>query len=93
VVVLAALLNASRLAGRPLAGMHIVILGAGAAGTAIAGMLKHARVKDIVVCDRKGILNGRTRTDLNVAKRQLAAATNPRGLSVGSRMPCRKRTF
>jgi malate dehydrogenase (oxaloacetate-decarboxylating) len=83
VVVLAALLNASRLAGRQLAAMHIVILGAGAAGTAIAGMLKHARAKDIVVCDRKGILNGRTRTDLNEAKRQLAAATNPRGLSGG----------
>ena len=81
VVVLAALLNASRLAGRKLAGLRIVILGAGAAGTAIAVMLQNAGVKDIVVCDRQGILNGRTRTDLNAAKAQLAAATNPRGLS------------
>jgi malate dehydrogenase (oxaloacetate-decarboxylating) len=81
VVVLAALLNASRLAGRPLAGLRMVIVGAGAAGTAIARMLQHAGVKDIVVCDRQGILNGRTRTDLNEAKRQLAAATNPRALS------------
>ncbi|MGA2544479.1 MAG: NAD-dependent malic enzyme [Verrucomicrobiota bacterium] len=81
VVVLAALLNASRLAGRQLAALRIVILGAGAAGTAIATMLLHAGVKDIVVCDRKGILNGRARTDLNKAKTQLAAATNPRGLS------------
>jgi len=81
VVVLAALLNASRLAGRQLAALRIVILGAGAAGTAIATMLRHAGVKDIVVCDRKGILNGRARTDLNKAKTQLAAATNPRGLS------------
>jgi malate dehydrogenase (oxaloacetate-decarboxylating) len=81
VVVLAALLNASRLSGRPLAGMRMVILGAGAAGTAIAVILKNAGVKDIVVCDRQGIINGRTRTDLNPAKVQLAAATNPRGLS------------
>jgi malate dehydrogenase (oxaloacetate-decarboxylating) len=81
VVVLAALLNASRLAGRQLAGLRIVILGAGAAGTAIAVMLQNAGVKDIVVCDRQGIINGRTRTDLNPAKVQLAAATNPRGLS------------
>ena len=81
VVVLAALLNASRLAGRKLAGLRIVILGAGAAGTAIAAMLQSAGVKDIVVCDRQGILNRRTRTDLNEAKKQLAAATNPRGLS------------
>ncbi|MGO8837573.1 MAG: NAD-dependent malic enzyme [Limisphaerales bacterium] len=81
VVVLAALLNASRLAGRKLAGLRIVILGAGAAGTAIAVMLQSAGVKDIVVCDRKGILNCRKRTDLNAAKAQLAAATNPRSLS------------
>ena len=81
VVVLAALLNASRLAGRKLAGLRIVILGAGAAGTAIAVMLQNAGVKDIVVCDRQGIINGRTRTDLNAAKAQLATTTNPRGLS------------
>ena len=81
VVVLAALLNASRLAGRPLAGLRTVILGAGAAGTAIAAMLRNAGVKDIIVCDRQGILNGRTRTELNPAKTELAAATNPRGVS------------
>jgi malate dehydrogenase (oxaloacetate-decarboxylating) len=90
VVVLAALLNASRLAGRPLAGLRTVILGAGAAGTAIAAMLRNAGVKDIIVCDRQGILNGRTRTDLNPAKTQLAAATNPRGLSGGVEAALRK---
>ncbi|NOS70387.1 MAG: NAD-dependent malic enzyme [Verrucomicrobia bacterium] len=81
VVVLAGLLNASRLAGQALAKWRVVILGAGAAGTAIAEMLGHAGVKDIIVCDRHGIVNARTRTDLNEAKQQLAAATNPRGLS------------
>ena len=81
VVVLAALLNASRLSGRKLAGLRTVILGAGAAGTAIAVMLQNAGVKDIIVCDRQGILNRRTRTDLNPAKAKLAAATNPRGVS------------
>lgn len=81
VVVLAALLNASRLAAQSLAKWRVVILGAGAAGTAIAEMLGHAGVQDIIVCDRHGILNARTRTDLNEAKQQLAAATNPRGLS------------
>ena len=81
VVALAALMNAARLAAKPLAGMRVVILGAGAAGTAIAVMLSNAGIKDIVVCDRQGILNGKTRTDLNPAKVKLAAATNPRGLS------------
>src|SRR5208282_4739996 len=90
VVVLAALLNASQLAGRPLAGLRTVILGAGAAGTAIAAMLRQAGVKDIIVCDRQGILNGHTRTDLNEAKTQLAAATNPRRLSGGVEDALRK---
>jgi malate dehydrogenase (oxaloacetate-decarboxylating) len=81
VVVMAALLNASRLSGRDLAGMRVVILGAGAAGTAIAAMLLHAGVKDIIVCDRNGIINGKTRSDLNEPKKKLAAVTNPRGLS------------
>ena len=81
VVVLAGLLNAARLAGRKLPSYRAVILGAGAAGTAIALMLQHAGVKDIVVCDRHGILNRRTRTDLNPEKQQLAALTNPRNLS------------
>ena len=81
VVVVAALLNASRLAGRKMAEMRVVILGAGAAGTAIAAMLRHAGVRDLVVCDRKGILNSHTRRDLNEAKMQLAAETNPRALS------------
>ncbi|HXR04616.1 MAG TPA: NAD-dependent malic enzyme [Verrucomicrobiae bacterium] len=90
VVVLAALLNASRLSGRQLAGLRTVILGAGAAGTAIAAMLQNAGVKDIIVCDRQGILNRRTRTDLNAAKAQLAAATNPRSLSGGVEDALRK---
>jgi malate dehydrogenase (oxaloacetate-decarboxylating) len=90
VVVLAALLNASRLARRQLAAMRIVILGAGAAGTAIANMLQHAGVKDLVLCDRKGILNARSRSDLNEAKAKLAAATNPRGLSGGFAVALRK---
>jgi malate dehydrogenase (oxaloacetate-decarboxylating) len=81
VVTMAALMNASRLAGRKLAGMRMVILGAGAAGTAIALILRQAGVKDIIVCDRKGILNGITRTDLNDEKKKLAAITNPRALS------------
>src|SRR5665213_325036 len=36
--------------------------------TAIAVMLQQAGVKDLVVCDRKGILNGRTRSGLIEAK-------------------------
>jgi malate dehydrogenase (oxaloacetate-decarboxylating) len=90
VVVLAALLNASRLSRRTLSGLRVVILGAGAAGTAIAIMLRGAGVKDIVVCDRHGIINARTRADLNEAKKALAVVTNPRGLSGSVEVALRK---
>jgi len=76
VVVLAGLMNAAKVTGRVLTDMKIVISGAGAAGTAIAKMLLSAGVKKILVCDRSGILVS-SRDDLNGAKRELAAATNP----------------
>lgn len=77
VVVLAALLNGVRLLRQKLAAQRVVILGAGAAGTAIAQTLQNAGVRDIVVCDRSGILSP-ARKDLNPAKQRLADATNPR---------------
>jgi malate dehydrogenase (oxaloacetate-decarboxylating) len=82
VVVLAALTNAAQVVGRDLAGLHVVISGAGAAGVAIATILGAAGVRDIVVCDSRGIVDGR-RTDLAAHKRRLAAVTNPRGLAGG----------
>jgi malate dehydrogenase (oxaloacetate-decarboxylating) len=81
VVVLAGLLNACRLSGRKIETLRTVILGAGAAGTAIATILQHSGMKDVIVCDRHGIINGKTRKDLNEAKKLLATTTNPRGLS------------
>ncbi len=78
VVVLAALLNALRLARQNISELRIVILGAGAAGTAITKMLLRAGARDIVSCDRHGILHERNRTDLNESKTWLATHTNPR---------------
>lgn len=82
VVVLAALTNAARVVGRRLTRLRVVISGAGAAGTAIATILRLAGVADIVVCDSRGIIE-RGRGDLGEHKRQLAAVTNPRGLTGG----------
>jgi malate dehydrogenase (oxaloacetate-decarboxylating) len=79
VVVLAALLNGVRLLGKKLASQRVVILGAGAAGTAIAKTLQNAGVRDLIVCDREGPLEPKRR-DLNAAKRLLAESTNPRQL-------------
>jgi malate dehydrogenase (oxaloacetate-decarboxylating) len=65
-----------------LAGLRVVISGAGAAGVAIAKILRTAGVSDVVVTDSRGIVEV-GRTDLAEHKRDLARATNPRGLAGG----------
>ena len=75
VVVLAALLNALKVVKKKLEIVHIVISGAGAAGTAIANLLRIAGASHILVLDSKGII-GFHRTDLATHKEELAAFTN-----------------
>ncbi|MBI5309447.1 MAG: NAD-dependent malic enzyme [Actinobacteria bacterium] len=57
VVVIAALLNASKLIGKPISEMRVLVLGLGAAGIAVTEMLELAGVKDVIGCDRKGALH------------------------------------
>lgn len=75
IVVLAGLFNALPLSGKKLEDVHIVINGAGAAGTAIAELLHAAGAKNIVAVDSVGIVSLR-RTDLNEEKKHLASFTN-----------------
>jgi malate dehydrogenase (oxaloacetate-decarboxylating) len=80
VVVLAALLNALRLTKQKLERLKIVISGAGAAGMAVTQILQRGGARDIVVCDRKGILGEHRLSELNESKAWLAQNTNPRKL-------------
>ena len=80
VVVLAALLNALRLTKQKLERLKIVIAGAGAAGMAITRILLRAGARDIVVCDREGVVHGGRLPALNESKAWLAQHTNPRQL-------------
>lgn len=80
IVVLAGLINAATVVGRPLESLRVVVSGAGAAGVAVTKLLARAGVEDIVVCDSRGIV-APAREDLADHKRRLAATTNPRGLS------------
>lgn len=82
VVVSAAVINAAKLTGKSLSSIKAVINGAGAAGTAIARMLMNLGIEDVVACDSKGILT-KDRTDLNEAKKRLAAITNQSQISGG----------
>ena len=74
VVALAALQSALRLTGRTPEATRVVISGAGAAGVAVARILLEAGIKDLVVTDRKGVLNS-ARGDLTPVKRGLAVDT------------------
>ncbi len=83
IVLLAALINAGRVLDRLLGDLRVVINGAGAAGTAIAKLLRCVGhdpsvcipVKDIIVCDSKGAIH-RAREDLSPEKQALLPFTN-----------------
>jgi malate dehydrogenase (oxaloacetate-decarboxylating) len=71
IVSLAALINALKLVHKSLEDVRIVINGAGAAGVAIARLLRKAGANTIWMCDSKGILS-KKRSDLNDQKREFA---------------------
>lgn len=81
IVVVAALMNASKVLGKKISSMKIAIAGAGAAGTAIAKMIaRELNPKDIIICDSKGIIS-RYRRDLNPMKEKLLKITNKNNAS------------
>lgn len=84
IVVLAALINAAKIVGKSLFQLNVVVNGGGAAGVAITKLLRcfdHkdndrcVSVKNVIVCDSKGIISSR-RTDLNDSKKELLTFTN-----------------
>jgi malate dehydrogenase (oxaloacetate-decarboxylating) len=77
IVVLAALLNALRVVGKELKDIRVVITGVGAAGVATTDILLAAGVRDVVGCDRRGVVH-LGRSDLDGVKAAYAARTNPR---------------
>ncbi len=80
IVALAGLINAFKVVGKDLPAAKIVVIGAGAAGSAIARLLVDHGVRDVVIVDSKGILSS-GRTDLDKYKQAWAKITNPRGLT------------
>jgi malate dehydrogenase (oxaloacetate-decarboxylating) len=82
IVVLAALMGASKLLGRDMGSMRVVVSGAGAAGVACSKLLLAMGVSDITVLDSRGILHA-GRDDMNIIKSDLARSSNPRGLTGG----------
>ncbi|MGA8016026.1 MAG: NAD-dependent malic enzyme [Candidatus Dormiibacterota bacterium] len=79
VVVLAALLNALRVVRKQLEDARVVVLGCGAAGSAVIRLLLAAGARDVVGVDRGGILNPDD-PDLHPYLHKLAEISNPRCL-------------
>ena len=70
VVVLAGLINSMKVVGKNLADCKVVMIGAGAAGTAIAKLLYAYGVHNIYAVDSRGIISD-ARDDLNAEKTAL----------------------
>jgi malate dehydrogenase (oxaloacetate-decarboxylating) len=86
IVVLAALINAAKVVKKPINSLRVVINGAGAAGIAIAKLLKGIHienpaicVREVILCDTKGVLH-HGRTDLNDSKLAALTFTNERNV-------------
>ncbi|MGB7060609.1 MAG: malic enzyme-like NAD(P)-binding protein [Geitlerinemataceae cyanobacterium] len=77
IVTLAALINALKLVRKPMSEVKIAINGAGAAGVAIARLLRKAGAENLFMCDSQGILStGRP----NLTPEKLEFASGETGL-------------
>jgi len=76
-VVLAGLINAAKVVKKPLESLKVVIVGAGAAGRAVALLLIKAGLTEVILTDSKGVIY-KGRVGLEGYKLELAHLTNPR---------------
>ena len=80
IVVLAGLINASKVVGKKFESLKVVIVGAGAAGRAIVLLLLKAGISNIVVTDSTGVIY-KGRKGMAPYKNELAKVTNPDNIS------------
>ncbi|WPC40032.1 NADP-dependent malic enzyme [Clostridium sp. JS66] len=79
IVVLAGVINALKVVNKKIEDIKVVINGAGAAGTAIAKLLLSSGVKNLIACDKVGILY-RGIENVDDAKKELAKISNPENI-------------
>ncbi|MEJ8546984.1 NAD(P)-dependent malic enzyme [Brevibacillus borstelensis] len=83
IVTAAGLINALRVVNKKLEDIRVVANGAGAAGIAIIKLLLSMGVKEVIMCDTKGIVyEGRT-FGMNPIKEEMAKITNRQKLEGG----------
>jgi malate dehydrogenase (oxaloacetate-decarboxylating) len=79
IVVLAGLINALKLVKKSIKDIKVVVNGAGAAGTSISKLLLSSGVKNLIACDKVGILY-KGIEGVDDAKKALATITNPNNI-------------
>ena len=75
IVVLSCVINALRLTGKQKEACRVVVNGAGSAGIAIAKLLLNYGFRNLILCDKCGIINSRSE-GINEAQRAMLATTN-----------------
>ena len=75
IVVLSGVINALRLTGKQKEACRVVVNGAGSAGVAIAKLLLNYGFRNLILCDKCGIINSRSE-GINEAQRAMLATTN-----------------
>jgi malate dehydrogenase (oxaloacetate-decarboxylating) len=76
IIALAGLFNGLKLVKKDIKDTVVVINGAGSAGVAIAKIFLNAGVKDIIMCDSKGIVYRGRKEGMNWAKEEMSQITN-----------------
>ena len=79
VVCVAACINALKLVNKKWEDLSIVFSGAGAAGVAIAKLMISMGAKDVVMCDRTGIIYKGRKESMNSSKEEIAEFSNKLG--------------
>ena len=74
IITSAALLNASEMMNKKIEDMKVVVVGAGASAIACSTMYKELGVKNLIMCDSKGVIHT-GRTDLNKYKLDFVSNT------------------
>jgi malate dehydrogenase (oxaloacetate-decarboxylating) len=76
IVTAAGLINALKLVGKKIEEIRVVANGSGAAGVAIVKLLLNMGVKDVILCDTKGIIYEGRPIGMNRFKEEMARITN-----------------
>ncbi len=90
IVLLAALINSAKVTGKKISELQVIINGAGAAGSAIAKLIRGVGIPagnvgpvgDVIICDSKGAISS-DRDDLNPSKQGMLDYTNGNNKSGG----------